>query len=263
MFHRAMPRQSRMVFVSLALFFVLSVAKASAQASNDDGSTTASPPDARGLAPLSAFALSAGGALPRTVGGSAFGGAVLSGQAAALSGGFHVWGSPIDHLTLVCNGLRSYSGDLSPELGLNVRFWGERDRGWSLGGSALYKNEGFAEIEGEVEGGFLVSFHNDGYHLDLNAVAGGGEDELDAEGKLRLGKDLGRFVRLGLDSQVRKRLAGEHSLPGGRSWDFVGGLQTTVAAANYFATVTAGPSTQAVERGVGAVAMLMVGASTL
>jgi hypothetical protein len=211
--------------------------------------------DIRGRIPQLTYAYSAYGAELHSVGAQAFGLAlVASGMDATLGGGAAVWGSPLKRLTLMADARRNVFGNFSPSAALLFRILGEAT-GWSLGALGKFKVEGFAggpdkdEVEGEVELGFLTSFNGARWHLDLNAIGGRGtgeEGEMDVEGRLRLGRDLGRFVRLGVDGQLRARVAGPRVLPNGRSWDFVGGPQLLVGSDSFYAALTAGPSTMGV-----------------
>ena len=88
----------------------------------------------------------------------------------------------------------------------------------------------------------------------------GDDAEMDAEGRLRVGRTLGSWGYLGLDGQVRARLAGPKVLPNGRSWDFAAGPQIVVYSGRWFASSTTGPTTMGLtsER-VGFSALLSVG----
>jgi hypothetical protein len=91
----------------------------------------------------------------------------------------------------------------------------------------------------------------------------GDEGEMDAEGRLRLGRDVGSWVRLGLDGQARVRVAGPMTLANGRTWDFAAGPQFLAYSGPFFGSLTAGPTTTGlVTNNVGFTAMLSVGGTT-
>src|SRR5262249_10974024 len=101
---------------------------------------------------------------------------------------------------------------------------------------------------------------------DLNAITGfgtGDDGEIDAEGRLRLGRDLGSLARVGVDGQARFRLAGDTKLPGGRTWDFAGGPQLLVGSGRFFGALTAGPATMGGVSNVGWTAVVSIGGTTL
>jgi hypothetical protein len=189
-----------------------------------------------------------------------------------LGGGVAVWGAPIQRLTLIADASRNVWGNFSPSAAAVVRILGNGEKGFSLGGLGKFKVDGFAagsdhdEIESELEVAALASLIDSGWHFDLNAIAGrglGDEGETDAEGRFRMGCDFGRYVRLGLDSQARIRLAGPKYLPNGRTWDFAAGTQVVVAADRFFGAFTAGPTTMGlVSDSVGASAILSFGGTT-
>ena len=238
--------------------------------------------DARNQVPILAYAYSAGG-----VDGPSFGaqghGAMIAGekQAASAGGGVTVFGSPIDRLTLIGDLPRdAASGHFAPSVTVIGRPYGENARGFAFGLLGKYKVEGFGveaettgpegedefEFEHEIEGGLLVGYAGDGWHVDLDAITGVGVKEggeVDVEGRVRVGCDLGDYVRLGLDGQVRGRAHGAETLPGGRTWDFAAGPQVLVGVANFFGSFTAGPVTLGVAEGVGFSAMATAGGTTL
>jgi hypothetical protein len=218
-----------------------------------------------------AYAYTAYGTEAKTYGVQAYGlGLVAAGQDAVVGGGGAVWGSPLRGLTFVVDGQRNLSREFSPSAAAIVRLYGSGIEGFSVGALGKFKVDGFAggpsrdEVESEVELGALVSYRDINWYLDANAVAGqgtGDDGETDAEGRLRFGRYLGTYVRLGLDGQVRARVAGPRVLPNGRSWDFAAGPQATVAWNRFYGSMTAGPSTVGlVSRNVGWSAMLSVGA---
>lgn len=219
--------------------------------------------DVRSEVPNYAYAYTAYGATAKTIGVQAYGlGAAAAGQRGILGGGITVWGSPIDRLTLIGDGQRNVYGNFAPSAAVIVRILGKNGEGWSLGGLGKFKVEGFGtgkpigagtspakpgEIESEVEAGFLLSYaKTGGFHFDLNAVTGmgmGDDGELDEEGRLRLGYDVTRLLRLGMDGQVRARLNGPRYLPNGRIWDFAFGPQAIVGSKSFFGSLTGGPAT--------------------
>jgi hypothetical protein len=163
-----------------------------------------------------------------------------------VGGGIRLWGSPIDRLLLVITAQRRDSNDqFAPSVTAQVRILGGERQGWALGALARYKTEGFAGLEGEMEGGILGSFNQQRFHVDLNIVAGGDFDGREGDGELlaRGGYDVLRILRLGVEGRGRYRLAGSAELPGGRAWDAFGGAQAFAFADHYFGSLTAGPST--------------------
>ena len=165
----------------------------------------------------------------------------------------------------------TYRATSLPRWEPSLRFSAIEQRG-SLGALGRFKIDGFAggpsrdEVESEAEIGALLSYASGIFHVDLNAIAGvglGDDGETDAEGRLRLGGDLGRLVRLGVDGQVRRRLAGPRDLPNGRSWDFAVGPQVLIQQGNSFGLATVGPTTMGLSsRDIGMTAMLSVGGTT-
>lgn len=233
----------------------------------------ATPPkqrDAKGEVPIVAYAYDAQGAPAKTFGAYGYGlGLAAAGQDAVLGGGVTAWGAPIDRLTLIADASRDVSGRFTPSVAVAFRVLGSRLEEWALGVLGKWKAEGFGvgpngdEIESEIEGGVLFTYGASGWHLDTNAMVGGGTGpagEMDAEGRLRAGYDLSRLVWLGVDGQVRFRLAGPKYLPNGRTWDFASGVQTMVGGPHFFGAFTAGPSTMGVlTDNVGVTALLSAG----
>lgn len=236
----------------------------------NDGSAGVAPPTALTAPPIHGFTYSAGGAAPKTYGAATTGSALAgSGQKTGLGIGLRVWGSPIDRLTIVADGERRVTGEFSPTAGAMVRLYGAPNGPFVLGVIGKWKAEGFGsgkEIESEAETGILVAVHQGSFHLDANALAGvglGDEAEADAEARLRVGFDIRDYFRLGLDGQFRKRIGGDRLLPGGRTWDFVGGPQVLASWKNFFASLTVGPSTMGWEgKNVGWLAMASIGGTT-
>src|SRR5207302_1835218 len=152
---------------------------------------------------------------------------------------------------------RDATGNFAPSAALVARILGRADDGFSLGVLGKFKVEGFGvgvhdEMESEVEGGLLLSYAKQRWHFDLNAITGfgtGDDGEMDAEGRLRIGRDVGRFVRLGIDGQARYRMAGDTLLVGGRRGDFSAGPQLMIGSGHLFGALTAGPATTNVFEG--------------
>ena len=212
------------------------------------------------------------GAPAKRVGAQGYGvGLAAEKQNGVLGGGVTVWGSPIDRLTLVGDAARNVWGNFAPSAAALFRIVGD-DQGWAFGALGKFKIDGFAagpekdEVESEIELGALLSFAKSRFHFDLNAIGGRGtgeDGETDTEARCRLGYDLGRFVRLGLDSQGRVRVSGPKFLPNGRTWDFAAGTQVMVAASHFFGAFTAGPTTMGLtSHAVGASAMLSLGGTS-
>jgi hypothetical protein len=229
--------------------------------------------DVRREVPLVAYTYSAAGASAKTLGVQAYGlGLVAPGQDSVVGGGGSVWGSPIDRLTIIVDGQRNLSRDFSPSATAIVRILGGGREGFTLGGLGKYKIDGFGkglegeEVESELEAGALLSYASAGWHLDANAIYGvglGDEGEMDAEGRLRLGYDLGTWARVGFDSQARRRVAGPLTLPNRRSWDFAAGPQFFAYSGNFFGAFTTGPTTMGlVSDKVGYTALLSFGGTT-
>jgi hypothetical protein len=184
----------------------------------------------------------------------------------ALGGGM-LYGSPLERLLLVLTTERTFDGRWAPAGTVAFRFVGSNIQGYALSGLARYRTEGFSELGGEVEGGILFSLAQRGLHLDANLVFGGGVEEeeageADGELKLRAGYDVARWLRVGLDGQARKRLAGDALAPGGRTWDVVGGPQLLVSWQRFYASATFGPSTVGVAHDVRWAGLLAIGGVT-
>ena len=248
-----------------------------AQAASDEspgaaGAASSADASARRESPIAAFAYAAEGSAAKTIGVTAYGlGLAAVGQDRVVGGGGSIWGSPVRRLTLVVDGQRNLSREFSPSAAMILNFYGNGADGLSLGALGKFKIDGFAggpsrdEIESEVELGALLSYRGASWYVDANAIAGrgmGDDGEMDTEARLRFGRALGSYVRLGFDGQVRARVAGPRLLPNGRSWDFAAGPQALLAWDRWFGSVTAGPATTGVvSRNVGWLAMLSVGAS--
>lgn len=229
--------------------------------------------DVRAAAPQLAFTYTAYGAQAKAVGAQGYGGALFaSGQNAVLGGGAMVWGAPVQRLTLIGDAQRNVWGNFSPSVAAVVHLLGRPYAGWSLGGLGKLKVDGFAggpskdEIEAELEVGALVSLTEARWHLDMNAIGGrglGDDGEMDIEGRLRIGRDLGKWARVGLDGQFRARVAGPRYLPNGRTYDFSGGAQMLLGDRGFYGALTAGPSTAGTtSTAVGFASMIAVGGST-
>jgi hypothetical protein len=209
--------------------------------------------DTRRDVPVSAYTYSSQGAVKGSTGGQGMAlGLVAPDQKAALGGGATVWGAPLERLTLIGDAQRNVWGNFSPSIAAVVPLLGERNHGWSLGGLGKFKIDGFAsgpnkdEIESELEIGALLAFADSGFRFDLNLIGGrglGDDGETDAEARLRLGSELGRYFWLGLDGQGRVRASGPRYLPNGQIWDFAAGPQFLVGSRSFFASLTGGPAT--------------------
>ncbi len=228
--------------------------------------------DVRGEVPIFAYTYAARGAPARSVGAQGYGlGLAATGQDVVLGGGAMIWWAPIERLTLTLDAPRNAWGRFSPSAAGAFRVLGGRDP-VALALLGKFKVEGFAEgpdhdeVESEVEVGALFGFARSGWHLDANAIAGfgtGEEGEKDVEARLRLARDLGRLVALGVDGQARLRVGGPRTLPNGRTWDAAAGTQVVVGTSGLFGSFTAGPATQGlVSTSVGMLAMLAVGGTT-
>jgi len=199
--------------------------------------------------PRVAYTDSAFGSGALTLGAAGFGELRSSSDTTAdphFGGGIRIWGSPIDRLLFVLDAQRRDStNEFAPSVTAQVRILGSERAGWALGALARYKTEGFAEMEGEMEGGILASLSQRRFHGDLNLVIGGDFDGRESDGELlaRAGYDVLPYLRVGAEGRGRYRLAGEVDLPGGRSWDAFGGAQLFAFYDHYFGAVTVGPST--------------------
>jgi hypothetical protein len=262
----------RVLATAVAALAILS-APSGARAADDSAAppnetARASSSDVRGQIPIVAYAYSAQGVPAGTVGAQAYGlGLEAKGQRAIAGGGGTVWGSPVDRLTLVGDGARDQFGNFAPSAAAMVRLLGDPAQGFTLSALGKFKIEGFGvgpndELESEVELGMLLSYARQGWHLDANAIGGhgtGDDGDADAEGRLRIGRDLGDLVRVGADGQARYRLAGAAPLLGGRTWDFAAGPQLLVGQSHFFGSLTAGPATMGVASGIGWTAIASVG----
>ncbi len=257
--------------LSVAASVLALSAAAAAQAAAD---ASVPPPDAtvtgiRDEVPLVGYTQSAFGASARTGGAAAFGG--LIGGATApkttdFGGGGRLWVSPIDRLTLLVDVERRPFGDeAAPSATAAVRLLGDRAAGWAAGALVSYRTEGFAEIGGEVEAAVMLSFARARFHVDGNVVFGAGveEREMDGEVKLRLGYDVGSFVRLGLDGRFRYRLDGDELLPGDRRGDAAGGPEVMFGYGSFFAAVGGGPSTVGISTTLGWTTTATIGGALL
>jgi hypothetical protein len=236
--------------------------------SNKDTETPPAPieRDMRRDTPLVGFTDSAFGAPARSIGAAAFGG--LAGNTVdktQVAGGGRIWGSPIDRLTIILEAQRTYFGEAAPSITGTVRLFGDHAHGFAGGALLRYKAEGFAELGGEIEGGLLLSVERTAFHLDTNVVFGGSgeEEEADGEFKLRVGYDVGSFVRLGFDGRMRVRVAGQRKLPGDRLGDIIAGPEAVFAVNRFFLSAMGGPSTVGVAKGVGWSTSLTLGAAVL
>ena len=245
-----------------------------AAAGNDSPSPIAIARDVKDEIPNLAFAYTAHGVSKGTVGVQVYGMGVGSGgggQRSFLGGGGSIWVSPIDRLTVIADGSRDFSGNFAPSAAGVVRVLGVPGDGFTLGALAKFKVEGFGtgpggETESEIESGILLSYAKYGWHGDLNAVTGfgtGDDGEIDGEARLRLARDVGRRVRVGVDGQARYRAAGTHALLGGRKGDFAGGPQVLLGASSFYFSLTGGPATMGVQNDVGWTSLVSIGGTTL
>jgi hypothetical protein len=263
------PGMKRSAAIAASLAWI---SPAAADGAPSDMQETENARDVKSEIPILAYSYTAYGAPARTLGAQAYGlGLAASGQKAIVGGGGTVWGSPVDRLTLIGDGSRDIFGNFAPSAAVLVRLLGAPGSGFSLGALGKYKVEGFAvgpnnEIESEIETGLLLSYVRAGWHFHANAIGGmglGDDGEIDAEGRLRLGRDLGSLFRVGVDGQARVRLAGSSRLPGGRTWDFAGGPQVLLGSDRFFGALTAGPATMGVWSNVGWTSIVSVGGATL
>jgi hypothetical protein len=230
--------------------------------------------DVKNEVPILAYTYQAYGASKGTVGAQAYGlGLGASGQKGILGGGVTVWGAPMERLTLIGDAQRNVLGNFAPSVAAVFRLLGTPGDGWSLGALGKFKVDGFTggptkdEMESEIELGLLTSYVREGWHLDLNAIAGrgtGDDGETDAEGRLRIGKDVSQFVRLGIDGQARVRMAGPKYLPNGQIWDFAAGPQIMIGSRAFFGALTGGPATMGLlSPNLGWTVVATVGGATL
>jgi hypothetical protein len=249
---------------------------AAALAAPPDGDAPAPPPvprptDAREVAPTMGYTQSAFGSPGMSAGVAAYVGVLhgqpnpsgdLSGKTLA-QGGVHIYGSPIDRLTLSFDVDRRDFSTPAPSATIAVRILGSRAQGWAFGASASYRTEGFANVAGEIEGALLLSFAKYRLHADLNGVFGAAvkEHEMDSEVKLRLGYDVTPWMRVGADGRFRMRVGDGKYLAGGRTVDAVGGPEVVFGYKYFFAAVSGGPSTVGVARGFGWGATTTLGAA--
>ncbi len=230
--------------------------------------------DVKNEVPIVAYTYQAYGVSAGTMGAQLTGlGLAGSGQRAIAGGGLTVWGAPIDRLTLIGDGQRNVFGNFAPSAALVYRLLGTPGDGFSLAALGKFKVDGFAggpnkdEVESEIELGVLASYVRDGWHFDLNAIAGrgtGDDGETDAEARVRAGKDVGRWVRIGVDGQTRVRLAGPKYLPNRQIWDFAAGPQIMIGTRHFYGALTGGPATMGLlSPNVGWTVVASVGGSTL
>jgi hypothetical protein len=183
--------------------------------------------------------------------------------------GVLIGGSPFKRLTL--HGLvgRDGKGRFAPSLAAQYALLGGLPERYALGALAQYKAEGFTEAGGEVELGALFSVRPGRFHLDATALFGigleaeareaeRGEGEADAEAKLRLAYDVFEPLRAGVVGRFRKRVVGERTLAGNKSWDFIGGAEVVASLGPCAVSLSGGPTTLGVADGVGAYGMLSV-----
>jgi len=271
--HAPRGRSAAGIVAGVAVAIVSAPAMAADAAAPDAVPPVIEQRDVKTEIPNLVYAYQATGVTAKTMGVQAYGLGLVgggAGQKAVAGGGAAVWGSPVDRLTLIGDASRDQFGQFAPSAAAVVRLLGREGDGWSLGALGKFKVEGFAtgpnnEFESELESGLLLSYARYGWHADLNAISGfglGDDGEIDVEGRLRLGRDLGSIFRVGLDGQTRVRAAGDNKLVGGRTWDFAGGAQALAGFGHFFGALTAGPATMGVVSNVGFTAVASVGGST-
>src|SRR5439155_16841189 len=96
----------------------------------------------------------------------------------------------------------------------------------------------------------------------ISGFGTGDDGEMDTEARLRIGRDVGRLVRIGIDGQGRYRLSGDKKLVGGRDGDFAAGPQVILGSSALYGALTAGPSTMNVYRSFGWSAVATIGGAT-
>jgi hypothetical protein len=228
--------------------------------------------DVRNEIPNLTYAYTAYGVSSGNVGVQASANSLVGlGQKASVGGGGTVWGSPFDRLTLIGDGQRDIFGNFAPSAAGVVRILGRPGDGFSLGVLGKFKVDGFStgpnnEMESEIEGGLLASYAASHWHFDANAITGfgtGDDGEIDTEGRLRVGRDLGSMFRLGVDGQARFRVNGTRRLIGNRTWDFAGGPQLILGSSHFYGALTAGPATMGIVDNVGWTGVFSIGGTTL
>ncbi len=181
------------------------------------------------------FVENAYGSSPRSV-FAGLSGLAISNSDERAQLGVLLGGSPLERLTVHALVGRDGKGHFAPWLAVQYAFLGGLQQRYALGALAQYKAEGFTEAGGELEFGALFSVRPGRFHLDAAAFFGFGledegeakkpgqdDGEADAEGKLRVAYDIFGPLRAGAVGRFRRRVVGERSLAGGKSWDFIGG----------------------------------------
>jgi len=253
----------------------LALAWAAPALAAEEGTTPAA--DTRGAVPVVGYAYNLSATTGPSVGAQAYGlGLAGPGKSLAGGGGGMAWGS-LERLTLIADASRDLNGNLAPTGAILVRVLGAAGDGWSLGALGKVQRSGFGlepahtadsatEMEPEADVGAVLSFASLGWHLDLNAIGGvglGDDSDVDAETRARFGRDIARWLRVGLDGEARFRLTGPKVLPGGRTWDFAGGPQLFAGSNHFFASLTTGPATMNLASGVGWTGIVSFGGTTL
>jgi len=250
--NRSVMKTSMLIAIGLLLSSRTAFAQAgAADTPSESESGTHSAADLQRALPNVAYAYTANGASYKTIGLQAYGlGMAARDQDPVIGGGGAVWGSPVRRLTLIVDVHRNASRAFSPSAAAIVTMY--QNEGFTLGALGKFKIDGFAggpdrdEGESEVEIGGLASYGLYGWYADLNAIGGrgtGDDGETDVEGRLRMGRAVVPWLRVGVDGQARVRIAGPRYLPNGRTWDFVGGAQAIVNGNSFFGSLTAGPTT--------------------
>ena len=269
-----MRRRRGLLACALALVTTAVAGSAHADPPNDAPPAGTVARDVKSEIPIVAYTYQAYGASAGGYGAQLTGlGLAATGQRAIGGGGATVWGAPIERLTIVADAQRNFFGNFSPSAAVVFRLLGTPGDGFSLGALGKFKVDGFAggpskdEIESEIELGVLASYVRAGWHFDANAIAGrgtGDDGETDAEARLRIGRDLGQWVRVGVDGQARVRLAGPKYLPNGQIWDFAAGPQIVIGSKRFYGALTGGPATMGLlSPNVGWTIVASIGASSI
>jgi hypothetical protein len=90
------------------------------------------------------------------------------------SGGVRVWTTFLDRFLAQAEAGNDAKQRFVPSLTLAARALGDRKRGWAAGVLARYRTEGFATVDGEIEGGLLGAYARHRLHLDAGLVVGVG-----------------------------------------------------------------------------------------
>jgi len=170
-----------------------------------------------------------------------------------VSGGFELGCAPVSRLTLRAFAGRRQSERVAPEVGAVVRVAGDLENGFALAILGQYKSEGFTEVGGEAEAGLAASHRSSSVRLDSNLIVGAGVEERDAgeadvELRQRAAFVVPAGIWLGAMAMGRKRLSGDRSLPGNRTWDALAGPELAAWTGPAVASVSGGVTTVGVAR---------------